>query len=431
MGVAPRAHIGHSAQGVGNGVPDPGLAQLLSERGNEHMSKLDYSGKITELEGLRGIAIILVLLHHFWPDSGEFYLRYANLVHFGWSGVSLFFVISGFLVGGILLDTMGDGGYLKNFYARRILRIFPLYYALVIGLFLIVPGVQMVLHNVSYAGSEFVRDSGSPLWYLFFMGNAREAITGVEPAYFLGPLWSISIEEQFYLTAPLVMLALGRRRLVWLLVALLFASPLFRYAMYVAYPHNERIQYLATFARLDNISFGVLLAVLARSAASGMVSKRAIAWGLAGMALAVAGLFDAGLFDRYGFFCRVFGYSILAFFFCVLVLFAVAFRDQRATAWLRTRWLCHMGGLCYGLYLLQRPAGGFLSKLLESVHVDEASHPLLALLGKLLFAVVAAELSWRFFERPINALKSRFVSRHHPIDSGTHADTTGTGEPAA
>ncbi|OOG53675.1 hypothetical protein B0E48_15460 [Rhodanobacter sp. C03] len=393
------------------------------------MNKLDYSGKIAELEGLRGIAILMVLLHHFWPGSGGFYLHYANLAHFGWSGVDLFFVISGFLVGGILLDTRDDIGFLKNFYSRRILRIFPLYYALVIGLFLIVPVTQMILHGGAYLNTAFVRDSGNPLWYLTYMGNMREAITGVEPAYFLAPLWSISIEEQFYLTAPLVVLVLGPRRLVWLLVALMVISPLFRYAMYDVYPHNERIQYLATLSRLDNISVGVLLAALARSGAINVIPKRAIAPTLVGMILVVAGLLDAGLLDRYRFFCRIFGYSILAFFFFTLVLFAIAYRDQRVTAWLRMRWLCHIGGLCYGLYLLQRPAGGFLSKLLELARIDGASYPLLVMLGKILFALVAAELSWHFFEKRINALKSRFVSKHHPMDTGTDADMTGTGDP--
>ena len=97
-----------------------------------------YHGKIAEIEGLRGIAILLVTIHHFWPSSGDIYQTLSPIAHLGWIGVDLFFVISGFLIGGILIDTKNKEHYFRNFYVRRVLRIFPLYYAFVIGLFIII-----------------------------------------------------------------------------------------------------------------------------------------------------------------------------------------------------------------------------------------------------------------------------------------------------
>ena len=322
-----------------------------------------YRGRIIELEGLRGIAIVLVTLHHFWPDAGAFFAQWAPLAHLGWIGVDLFFVISGFLIGGILLDTRHDARYFGNFYARRVLRIFPLYYLLVLTLFAVVPIGQAIVHQLPYGDTGFVRESGSPVWYLLFAGNIRESITGVEPAYMLAPLWSISIEEQFYLLCPLLVRWLDLSALKRVLAALVVLSPLFRLVMFILFPENERIQYLSTIARLDNLSVGVWLAVVARSGAA------LPAWALSVLLPMLTGLgvvvFALGGFDRTAFFCRVFGYSFLAMYFYVVVAWALQWRGRPAAALLRMRWLVYLGGICYGLYILQRPSEVVLVKGLE------------------------------------------------------------------
>ena len=377
-----------------------------------------YRGRIIELEGLRGIAILLVTLHHFWPDAGAFFAQWAPLAHLGWIGVDLFFVISGFLIGGILLDTRHDARYFGNFYARRVLRIFPLYYLLVLSLFLVVPIGQAIVHQLPYGDTGFVRESGSPLWYLLFAGNIRESITGVEPAYMLAPLWSISIEEQFYLLCPLLVRWLDLSALKRVLAALVVLSPLFRLAMFILFPENERIQYLSTIARLDNLAVGVWLAVVARSGAA------LPAWALSVLLPVLTGLgvvvFALGGFDRTAFFCRVFGYSFLAMYFYVVVAWALQWRGRPASALLRMRWLVYLGGICYGLYILQRPSEVVLVKGLELLSLDIERFGLVSLLAKTLFAVLVAHLSFRLLETPINRLKSRFVSERHPM---LHAST--------
>src|SRR5262245_55356351 len=119
-------------------------------------------GHIRELDGLRGIAIALVMIHHFWPRSGPLtQARWQEIAHLGWIGVDLFFVVSGFLITGILLDTRGEPNYYRNFYARRALRIFPLYYVFLTAAFVLIPPVQ----RGSYYQTAFLRESGSPLWY--------------------------------------------------------------------------------------------------------------------------------------------------------------------------------------------------------------------------------------------------------------------------
>lgn len=285
------------AADTGHVVPDTARALPGAPDGG-----IDYRGKIVELEGLRGLAILMVTIHHFWPTTGGFFERWSPVAHLGWIGVDLFFVISGFLIGGILLDTRSDGKYFSNFYARRVLRIFPLYYALLLMLFIVVPVGQMAIHGLGYLDTAFIRESGIPLWYVLFAGNIREAIIGTEPAYFLAPLWSISIEEQFYLLCPLLVRHLDALRLRRVLIGFMVLSPLFRLAMLLAFPDNERIQYLATISRLDNLSVGVWLALLLRT--SGKMPAHLLSMALPALTALGLVIFASGGFDRHTFFCR-------------------------------------------------------------------------------------------------------------------------------
>ena len=138
-------------------------------------------GYIRELDGLRGIAILLVTMNHFWPPNGPLG-RHAGVAHLGWIGVDLFFVISGFLISGILIDTLDSPNYYRNFYARRSLRIFPLYYLFITFLFVVIPLAQ----RGTYFHTAFIRESGSPAWYYLYLGNIRESVDRAYAGVFLG-----------------------------------------------------------------------------------------------------------------------------------------------------------------------------------------------------------------------------------------------------
>lgn len=365
-------------------------------------------GFIPEIDGLRGIAILSVMLHRFWPADGPL-ARFGSLAQLGWVGVDLFFVISGFLITGILLDTRDDPDYFRNFYARRVLRIFPLYYVYVAAVFLIVP-----LHEPgSYLQTAFVRSSGSPLWYLLYLGNVPEAMTGHDTPFLVGVLWSLAIEEQFYLLFPLLVALLDRRRLVRLLVAVLAIAPIVRLITMLAFPHNERMQYLATPARVDVIAVGCLVAVLTREPAR-WVSVRRVGVANALAIVAFVAAFVAGGLDRTSAFGRVLGYSIVAGAFGLLVLWTVLHRGGAPVAALRARPLMHLGKLCYGLYLLHRPAQVVVDAGMEKLPPAMRPAASLVVLTKIGVAVALASLSWRFFEQPILRFKTRFASRSHP-----------------
>jgi peptidoglycan/LPS O-acetylase OafA/YrhL len=354
-------------------------------------------GFIPELDGLRGIAILMVMVHRFWPRTGTGVM--ADAAGAGWIGVDLFFVISGFLITGILLDTKGEPGYLKNFYARRVLRIFPLYY-LFVGAVLI-----------AFSSPEFRANAGSPIWYLVHLGNIPESLLGHDVPYWLAPVWSLAIEEQFYLTFPWLVAAVSRERLAKILIGMMIAAPVIRFGFMLVFPDQERIQYLFTLCRIDTIAIGCLLAVAVR--ALGVDRYRPWLAKLAGVVFAGAALLAlvTGL-DRTTLFGRTFGYSLVAIGCASLLALVLLARDAKATLPLRWAWLRYFGKLCFGLYLLHRPADTIVGALADRIGFD---HDIWLIPAKLALALVLATISWHVIEKRFLSLKSRFESRSHPM----------------
>lgn len=369
-------------------------------------------GFILELDGLRGLAILMVMVHRFWPRPGVGVA--ADVAGAGWIGVDLFFVISGFLIAGILLDTRNDAGYFRNFYARRVLRIFPLYYLFVIGVFI-----------AFSANAGFREGAGSPLWYLFHLGNIPEGLLDKPVPYWLAPVWSLAIEEQFYLTFPLLVYLLDRRRLTILLMSMIALAPVIRLATMLAMPEHERVQYMFTPCRIDTIAVGCLLAVVVRTV--DLDRWRATAQLVAFCVIpSVVVLAIASGLERTSPFDRVFGYSLVAVGCASVIALVVFARGARSTAVLRWEPLTYLGKLCFGLYLLHRPADTIVSALASRAGLEGALR-LMPL--KLAVAVVLATISWRLFERPFLRLKDRFSSARHP--SADELSSQARGGPAA
>jgi peptidoglycan/LPS O-acetylase OafA/YrhL len=232
--------------------------------------------RMPELDGLRGIAILMVFLLHYIAEShthdgnfGPLY-RFAQIFRLGWSGVDLFFVLSGFLIGGILLDSRSSAHYFKPFYTRRLHRIAPVYYAW-ISVFGVVGFV------VSKWGPSYVAELGTasvPVWvYYPFLQNLMFKSLSEFTRYWMGPTWSLAVEEQFYLVSPWLIRFLSLRRLTQFLIACVIGAPVLRYVLYPHSPGILGMYYVLTPCRADALALGMLAAVAWRTRARAWLAQ--------------------------------------------------------------------------------------------------------------------------------------------------------------
>ncbi|MGC4050099.1 MAG: acyltransferase [Paludibaculum sp.] len=358
------------------------------------MSQPLSARRIPELDGVRGLAILLVLAVHFGLTANLPEPLYS-LLRLGWSGVDLFFVLSGFLITGILLETAGSPNYFRAFYARRALRIFPLYYIYIAAFFFGVLPLAAALHRPVPPGP-------AQGWYWLYLSNWRSALG---PDYaFLSHLWSLSIEEQFYLVWPPLVLWLRRRRLPWLCGALIVAAPILRF-LWRDHQYSPEFLYRLTPFRVDTLAWGALLAVTVRSDAALAWCLR---WGRIAAAMAGAGL--TGIFLFFGTrnsqpVVAVAGYSLFAILYIFVVL--SGYQGWRP---LRFSLLRTFGKYSYGVYVLHFPLVGYFYLAMAPVSKTMGSVPA-ALAAFLLGSVISlglAWVSWALLERRFLAWKDRF-----------------------
>ena len=376
-----------------------------------------FTGRVPELDGLRGVAIALVLIVHLSGllngAPGTFSAYVVRSCMLAWSGVDLFFVLSGFLIGGILLDAKSSDHYFRTFYIRRAFRILPLYTVLNLAPLLLV-FASPHLRDTAY----FVL--GRPLpWYVtaFFGQNLVIAFTGVWGNAYLAATWSLAVEEQFYLTLPFVVRKVSTRTLTTLSVATIVAAPFIRMlaARFVS------LLAVYTVVRFDALMFGVLAAIAVRRAGSGDVfgkHTRVLLTSAASLLAIALMIFTKRGWNHESSAMNTAGYSVIAAFYCCLLLLAVAPRDNPLRGLLRCRGLIKLGTIAYCVYLVHAPMLSGTYRLLSHrpPHLErlEDLGPLL-LAFALTFAIAA--ISWRYFERPLIAVGHRFLYKVSSVAS--------------
>lgn len=340
--------------------------------------------RIPQLDAVRGLAILIVMVHNI---SMKYLFFHSDRVFgAGWMGVDLFFVLSGFLITGILLDTKESAGYFKNFYVRRCLRIWPLYYSLLFFMFVVVRFLNPAEYHAALQQS-------SPWWaFPLYLQNFLLPVS-TEAAGPLGVTWSLAIEEQFYLVWPIVVRFCTPRQLRRIALAELCISPALRY--YLSLQHVDL--YTNVFCRLDGLMAGALLALLVRS--DGFVPTKFLrrAWICFFVALPLA-LATEALEARW----IVFSFTAVASAAFVYVsMFSPAKRFQKV---MNNGFLIYTGIISYGLYLLHKiPIG-----VIQTLHLER--HPLLDLPIIIAMSYAIAALSWNLLERPFLKLKRFFDS---------------------
>src|SRR5690625_4685275 len=184
---------------------------------NHFIPRLSYSPHqyVKELDGVRGVAILLVILFHCFPSP---------LTGLGWIGVDLFFVLSGFLITGILIDSKGNKRYYSNFIGRRILRIFPLYYLVLFIMLFLLPLIGRGFSSGSNY-SFYLRHQG---WFWSYLQNWLFSFHGFPKNLILSHFWSLGVEEQFYLVWPFLVLLLPKKLLLKSSIFLCMTAIIFR-----------------------------------------------------------------------------------------------------------------------------------------------------------------------------------------------------------
>lgn len=358
------------------------------------------STRIPALDGVRGLAALMVLFCHFWFWDVWKDRWWYELAHSGWLGVDLFFVLSGFLITGILIDSKGQGNYFGRFYRRRVLRIFPLYYfSVLLSLFAILV-IDRQPERI-YTGYDSLG------WYLTFLPNVAAALKGGWPWQTnwvgLAHLWSLAVEEQFYLVWPLVVLLLPKRGLAMLCGILIFAGYYFRvWTDDIFQKQWSEASYVLPYCRMDGLAAGSLLAAAMRL---GWLTFRGwqhevvrdLAF-ISGMTMLY--ILMAGNSHWRG--------TMVALMFMGFVFLALS-PASHVHRWCQAGWLRHIGKYSYALYVFHQMFIVLYWKIFrEPLEALGWSLPAVqSVYHVLAFAATygLARLSWRFIEKPFLEMK--------------------------
>jgi len=395
------------------------------DRSNGESSNVEAEERLPFLDGMRGFAVTYVILYHLFPKTTS--VANASAPSFmwdafwlmGWSGVDLFFVLSGFLITGILFEARSKPHYLQRFYLRRAFRIFPLYYLLLIACLVVVP---------AWTG----KPEYNSLWYWLYLANFdTELDIPFHPI--LCVAWSLAIEEQYYLLYPVMVRRLTTDAWRNLLIGLVIASVCVRIVAHLSGAFSPRQMYHFTFAHFDGIAWGGLLRILLlerkryerflvgyrRALPVFLLAAAALALYCAEDALqhyrstGVPGLvsFQPAMY-LFGYLLNTLTYGSLLVW-CMLV-------PGRVRGLFANRALRNLGKYSYAMYLLHFVAvalfggaiTGAVAQLMGSATYDYRSAPMVLVSGACFFLLTygMARTSWVVVERPMYTLRDRIAA---------------------
>lgn len=371
---------------------------------------------IASLDGVRGLAIVLVLVFHstveYQTGRPLHFIEklYTVALSVGWCGVNLFFVLSGFLITGVLLDSRGNGRYFQNFYMRRVLRIFPLYYGTLLVFFLL---LGPLLRGAT-CDPQFPWLAAHQGWFWAYVQNWLFAF-GQWPSTMLGHFWSLAIEEQFYVVWPLLVFLIAPPRLKTVCWALVVGSLVIRVVAWLVASNENATKFCcySTLAQLDGLSAGALLAILCREP-GGLTRyvKYVIPLFVVGF-LAFLATFLISHYARRGCFILTAGQLALDAMFCAVLAGAVALpRTHPIVSIFSSHPMRFFGKYSYAMYVAHLPVLFFVRSYWNTIDAPALRIPLLPQLGFLAvvtaLTVGASLVSWHLIEKRFLVLKRFF-----------------------
>lgn len=353
------------------------------------------------LDGLRGLAILLVIfLHNF---------DFLNYFFFGWLGVDLFFVLSGFLITDILLNSLGKPNFLRNFYMRRILRIFPLYYLILIICLLILPHITSLNLNLKYYTSN-------QIWLWTYLQNWLFVFKEPVGTKMLLHTWSLAVEEQFYLVWPATILLIRRPKILLIVVAaVLLIVAVTRYMLWTHHIGELAYSSLYTFTRIDGICVGCMLALLMRIHPGFLKKYTFVVVFL--IAIVNFGFYFLNHQHAYALpYLAFVGYTTFAILFGILVYEAVEGKSKIINFIFNNSILKFFGKISYGLYVYHWPIFILLFSFFQqffatSLMFPEKTAAVAGSITVIMIDIIISFLSFRFFENFFLKLKKRYVTQ--------------------
>jgi peptidoglycan/LPS O-acetylase OafA/YrhL len=364
------------------------------------------STHIPALDGLRGLAILLVLLFHFTSDGGGstwvgVITRWVSRL--GWCGVDLFFVLSGFLITGILFDAKGSAHYFRNFYMRRVLRIFPLYYGALLVIFVIIPIWRPM------NGPQDQRLMQNQHWLWIYAANIPQAITNdwpLETSWVkLNHFWSLAIEEHFYLVWPAIVFAFGRKTLMRICAGCIVVALLLRILVYFYW--NDTAAYVLTPCRMDELAMGAMVALAARGPGGIAALLRPARWAAAILFVLLFAIWLLRMEDLN----YTVALTVLAAFFAALLVVAVA--GAVASRVFSNTVLRFFGKYSYGIYVFHWILSPIIERYFSYQRLGHATGSnfvgvALAMMIAISLSTLVAVLSWHLYEKHFLKLKRFF-----------------------
>jgi peptidoglycan/LPS O-acetylase OafA/YrhL len=380
--------------------------------------------RVKSLDGVRGVAILLVLFVHFTPDPAmptriESWI--FKFIQAGWIGVDLFFVLSGCLITGILLDAKSSPDYFKNFYMRRMLRIFPLYYGALVVVFLVLPAAGLL------GGASFETMRATQLYHWLYLTNVGWYALGTQALFTtqmdLTNFWTLAVEEHFYLVWPAVVYFSTARTVRRVAILLIVSAFAIRCLYFFQYGSASQFYYL-TPCRWDSLAAGAFVAAAIREYGLARL-RQYIPYAVAaavvsGLFLLMCLLWMKGLWSGAAI-IRTVGLSALALGFAAMIFLVLQLPvGGWADRMVGCGFLRFFGKYCYGLYIIHGLMISFLSYLIPAeIWLSRFSSMFVGSLTlaflKIAICVPLAMISWHLYEKQFLKLKRYFeYARFNP-----------------
>jgi peptidoglycan/LPS O-acetylase OafA/YrhL len=389
-------------------IPAGALSSMRPDTGKENTAnQWSMPDRIPALDGIRGLACLMVLFHHYvtgllltFKITSAWYIS-ALLAPFFSSGVDLFFVLSGFLIGGILIDNRSSPNYFKTFYIRRACRIFPVYYFLLFSF--ITVSIIKSLHPLPDL-DRWLFANPMPIWsYATFTQSYTMAAAGDVGAFWLAITWSLSVEEQFYLIFPLLVRVFPARFIPHIAVTAILVAPTCRlFAEQVSFYTS----YVLLPCRMDTLMFGVLAAYLVRQPPALAYLQRNTAI----LFLTLLGLAVPLLADSFGLVhTGTLKFSLRAAIYGIVILLVVIKPQGLLNRLFQLKFLLLTGLLSYAIYMYHQAVNGLIQGFVlhQEPHLSNIND-LIATIFSIFIVYGVATASYFWLERPVRAYGSQF-----------------------